>query len=500
MFDIDNVPLDDKDTYIMLSAGLTKGVFQLESHLCKTWCKKIKPRNIDDLAMLVSLVRPGALNQADKLLRVRNLEEDPSYIDSRLEPILKKTYSIILYQEQTIKIAQDLAGFSEQEGDVLRKAIGKKDQDKLFSLEKDFVNGCMKNAIKQEDAEEMFSIIKASASYSFNASHAYSYAINAYRSAYLKCHYPTVFFWSALRCAKHKQRPLDEICEVFYDMEDFGVKLVPPSLSEMNVDFEVKDAKTILFGFSSIKGMGEAGVKSLRKISECEDWSSALRDIFSRKISKSKVEPAIKSGTMDHLGCSRAYMLVTYELVKSLTAKQLELFVEEWDGELEYICDFIESIPDKNKRLRISDATKECIKSVENIGSKDYNITKEVWERKYLGVNLTSTRIDDISDEDIDADCSSVKNMAAGSACVCGVLESVNKIKTRKDNKEMAFIEISDLGTKLTNIVVFPRQFNRIYYEQFLLRNPENELLKIWGDKKGESFIVSKITRISGNE
>jgi len=496
-FNLDNVPLDDKDTFDLIGRGLTKGLFQLESFLARTWCKKIKPRSIEELSDVIAIIRPGALQQADNYVAVKNRETDIEYIDRRLAPILKDTKGILLYQEQLIKIVQLLAGFSESEADVVRKMVGKKLMDDLKKVRPKFVNGCMKNGVPEDKAEELFDIMQESGSYSFNKSHSMAYAINAYRSAYLKAHYPTVFFWSCLRCAKLKQHQQTEIEEVYWDMKNFGIELLPPTIKEINKDFEIVDENTIAFGITSIKGIGESGVSKFSYLEKCSGWREALHCIFHKKLSKAKVEPLIKSGTFDCFGTTRSKMMAEYNFIKSLSTKQLEIFMHFFDqNKHAVLTDLLEKVSEENKRLKIGKKTEEAIKMLEICVEKDYNLTKDILERKYLGINLTSTRVDDILDEDIDSTCSSVMNAVSGNMCVMGVLESVNKIKTKREKKEMAFIEISDMTQKLSNIVVFNEVFMKAYYDDYLLRELEQEVLKLDGYKKEDSFIVTNITKV----
>lgn len=258
----------------MLSKGLTKGVFQLESSLGKQWTKRLKPTSIEHLCALGALLRPGCLRAIDKkhectltelYCRRKNGEAETEYFHPSLEPILRTTYGVLTYQEQAMEIAKVLAGFNLQEADMLRKAIGKKLPEEMAKVETMFDEGVIKTGVVSvAQGKEIFGWIKESQRYSFNKSHSLSYGVNGYWSAYCKAHMPVQFFTSWLRNAKEKQEPLIEIRELVNEARAMDVEVLTPDLRSMKKYFHM-DGNRVRFGVADVKGIGEAQVEKLQK-------------------------------------------------------------------------------------------------------------------------------------------------------------------------------------------------------------------------------------------
>ena len=219
--DIEHISLECAKTWDLISEGNTKGCFQLESRLGQSISKKLKPSNIEQLSALISILRPGCLEAfrngksvTNHYIDKKNGAESVDYYHDSLKDILNSTYGEMIYQEQAMQITQKIAGFDLQEADMLRKAIGKKKPEEMAKVKKKFLSGCEKlSAVNHEQAIEIFTWIEKSQRYSFNKSHAISYAMNAYLSAYAKAHFPKIFFASYLRFAKDKIDPQQEIKE-----------------------------------------------------------------------------------------------------------------------------------------------------------------------------------------------------------------------------------------------------------------------------------------------
>ena len=225
IFDVNNIDYDDAPTWNLICEGRTKGVFQLESSLGKSWAKRVRPKNLEELAALTALLRPGCLkaivdgkSMTQHYVDRKSGEEEVTYIHESLEPILERTQGVLVYQEQSMKIAQKIAGFDLQQADDLRKAIGKKKADLMAKIKREFIEGAEnENVVSREAAEEIFSWIEKSSRYAFNKSHAVSYAICGYWSAYCKCHFPLDFYCSYLYHADGKQDSQQEIKELVLD-------------------------------------------------------------------------------------------------------------------------------------------------------------------------------------------------------------------------------------------------------------------------------------------
>ena len=286
-FNVADINYDDKDTWDLISSGRTKGVFQLESSLGKSWAKKAKPKNIEELAALVSIIRPGCLKAIvdEKSLTQHYVDrkdgtDSVTYIDLSLEPILKNTQGVLVYQEQSMKIAQSIAGFDLQEADDLRKAIGKKKADLMAKVKKSFLEGASaKGIVTKETAEEIFSWIEKSSRYAFNKSHAVSYAICGYWSAYAKAHFPLQFYCNYLKYSSGKQDPQREVKELVTDAKSNDIFIHPPSLNKLNEETSVIDGK-IRFGLKNIKSLGAntivavvERIKEAKKVLGNREWT-----------------------------------------------------------------------------------------------------------------------------------------------------------------------------------------------------------------------------------
>jgi DNA polymerase-3 subunit alpha len=249
--DIRNVPQNCPKVWNMLSQGLTKGVFQLESQLGRKWTKTLKPTCIEHLCALGALLRPGCLHSIDKkhgcslteLYCLRKNGEVPvEYLHPILKEVLEGTYGILTYQEQAMRLTQVIANFNLQEADMLRKAIGKKLPEEMAKVEKMFYDGAAKTGLMEEEKyREIFGWIKESQRYSFNKSHSLSYGVNGYWSAYCKAHMPVQFFTSNLRHAREKQEPLVEIRELVAEAKLMDIEVLTPDLRSMKSHFFMQE-------------------------------------------------------------------------------------------------------------------------------------------------------------------------------------------------------------------------------------------------------------------
>ena len=252
---------DDK-TWGLFKDGRTKGVFQLESNLGKSWSKKVSPHNLEELAALIALIRPGCLkaisegkSMTQHYVDRKSKKDKVTYLDESLEEILSPTYGVLVYQEQSMRIAQKLAGFDLKEADKLRKAIGKKKADLMAKVKEDFLRGCESTGIVDNDtALEIFSWIEKSSRYSFNKSHAVAYAMNSYWSAWYKANHTKEFFLSYFFHAADKQDPHQEVYELLSEAKLFNLEVKIPNISKFSKKFKIY-GKTIQFGIKDIKSL-----------------------------------------------------------------------------------------------------------------------------------------------------------------------------------------------------------------------------------------------------
>ncbi len=311
---IDTIPTDDKLTYEMLTRGETKGVFQLESDGMQELVKKLKPDRFEDIIALVALYRPGPLGSGmvDTYCRCKHGQEQPVYKHPVLEKILSETYGIILYQEQAMRIASDLSGFSLSEADKLRKAMGKKKKDLMQSYRVKFIEGAKKiHGVSEETSGETFDLIDYFSGYGFNKSHSAAYALVAYQTAYLKAHYPTEFMAALMTI---ESQNTDKIVRYIHECDIMHIPILAPDINLSEAYF-IPSQEGIRFGFSAIKGVGDKAVESIlagrKKVKKFTSLFHLCQEVDTRVVNKQVLEALAKSGAMDVFGRHRRELCET---------------------------------------------------------------------------------------------------------------------------------------------------------------------------------------------
>jgi DNA polymerase-3 subunit alpha len=315
-FDLETIPLDDKATFKLFSAGDTVGIFQFESSGMRDYLRKLQPENIEDLIAMNALYRPGPLgsNMVDDFIKRKHGEKKIEYIHEKLEPILKETYGILVYQEQVMRIASDLGGFTMGNADILRWAMGKKKLELMREKQGEFLDGCGKNGINRKTAEKIFDHIDKFAGYGFNKSHSAGYALIAYQTAYLKVNYPREFIAATLSSELDQT---DRIVTLLDECRQMGIEIKPPDIMKSEVKFTVED-NAIRFGLGAIKNVGKAAMSSL--IEERSNFEHAqyfyefCEYVDSRTVNKKVLESLIKSGALDSLEGSRSQKFQSIEI------------------------------------------------------------------------------------------------------------------------------------------------------------------------------------------
>lgn len=486
--DFSRIPLDDKKTWDLICSGMTKGVFQVEKQLGKRYCKEIKPRNIEQLSDVVSLIRPGCLEAEFRekpdepgqfssithtYIKVKHGTWEPEYIHPCLEPILSETFSVPIYQEQIMRICTDFAGFTLKEADVARKAIGKKKADVMEKVKAKFLEGAEKRGHDKELAETIFGWIDKFSGYGFNKSHGVSYALIAYKTAYAKAHNPIEYFEAMLSNSEGKQDSLEEIQELVHEARYFGIDIRPPSLEIMNKDFVITPDKAIAFGLSHIKGIGKSAISSVKKLWKKGETSlDFLRHAYKlcecckKTTHKSNVvEALIKSGATDCMTGrkGRIKLLAEYKLLGILTPRERKFIFERIeggaDGIKEAYQDLIGSkIPNKSRKPRICE-------QVNNMNDALAGNPKRMciaYEKFLLGIPLSGSLVELYYNERVDTKCRDFNRLAEGTKCNLGiVIEGVRQIKDKNNNK-MCFLSVSDETYMLDSVVVFASSYNKV--------------------------------------
>lgn len=305
--DIDNIPTDDPKTYEMFSKGQTTAVFQFESAPMREYLKKLQPTSINDLAAMNALYRPGPMEFIDDFIARKHGRKQIIYLHPILEPILKETNGIIVYQEQVIQIANKAGDMSLAEADLLRRAMGKKDLKAMAEQKEKFLEGAIKNNISKKVGGEIFEAIDKFANYGFNKSHAVAYSIVAYQTAYLKAHYLEEFLAANL---SNEYGNTDKVTNLLEDCRKLNVKVLPPDINNPTVKFGVKKKK-IIFGMSAIKNVGVNAVEAIktshqnlgRNFKNIYDFCS---NVDTRLVNKRALEGLVLAGAFDLCGGSRA--------------------------------------------------------------------------------------------------------------------------------------------------------------------------------------------------
>lgn len=513
----ENMQLDNAAAYALMGQGWTIGVFQIEKQLGRTWSKNLQPGNVEEVSDLVSLIRPGPMDSGmhTKYQHVKDGSEAPSYIHASLEPILQKTYSGCLYQEQVIEICKRLAGMSLVDADKVRKAMGKKKPAEMAKWRQVFVDGCTNNSIDIVTAEEIWGYIETFAGYGFNKSHGVGYGLLAYETAYLKANYTVEFLCAKLRHAQNDPDKFEKINQLVYDAKLFGITVTPPRVKRAGakvddiLDFSILDDDRIAFGITSLKGVG---VTAARKVISVAKSSDNLYNIFwqaTKKksgVSSAVIEALIRSGAFDEMAGERVRMEADFNLVAALTPGErttLEALLDaepgsDWVNILRAIADEEKSVQVKERYgVKIPNAARRprlrgVLSDYDRHDLFDNRLNNITWERQYLGVSLSGTEADVYRSKNKCVDL--VKHGQPGmdfEISVC--LDSVRQIFTKTKGEPMAFVTGRDNTHSLDGIVVFPKVYHRC--SRFL--EPGN-VVKIRGEINDRgSYIANRLERLA---
>ncbi len=320
--DMTNLPLDDAKTFRMLAAGDSIGVFQFESEGMREALKKVRPTEFEDLIALVALYRPGAMSHIPAYARGKRNPEGVKFPDERLRAITETSYGVVLYQEQNMQVAKQIAGFSGPRADDLRKAIGKKDREKMAGLKDEFFEGCRASGTAENVIEALWKMNEDAADYSFNKSHAACYGLIAYRTAYLKANYPAEYMAAVISSVMSTK---DKVPFFVVQCEAMGIKVLPPDVNESGHRFNVVEGN-IRFGLEAVKGVGGAAVDAIIAAREKDGPFGSLWDfcerVDNRAVNKKAIESLIKCGAFSSTGASRKGMMSVLETAQAAGSKQ----------------------------------------------------------------------------------------------------------------------------------------------------------------------------------
>ena len=315
--EIEKIPLDDRKTYEMLGRGETIGVFQVESAGMRKALAEMRADRLEDIIALVALYRPGPMANIPTYCARKLGEEEPEYLHPLIEPILKETFGVIIYQEQVMQIAQVLSGYSLGEADLLRRAMGKKIKAEMDAQRDRFVRGAMDRGVSKPKADEIFDLLAKFADYGFNKSHAAAYALIAYQTAWFKANYPVEFLAASMTLDKGNT---DKLAEFRNEARRLGIRVDPPSVNESGVDFEVhgqtSDNLSIRYALSAVKGVGAGQAEALvaqRGGKAFSDFGDFSRRLNPREVNKKVLESLVCAGAFDELDANRARAFAAVE-------------------------------------------------------------------------------------------------------------------------------------------------------------------------------------------
>jgi len=313
---LSKIPLDDKKTYKTFAKGNTVGIFQFESSGMREYLKKLKPTCIEDLIAMNALYRPGPMENIDEFIKRKHGRKKIRYDHPDLEPILKETYGIIVYQEQVMQIANKIAGFSLAQADIMRRAMGKKQKSLMAGQKKEFINGAVNKNISQKKAESIYGLVEKFAQYGFNKSHSTAYAYVAYQTAYLKTHHPAEFMAANLTS---EMNSTSRVVTLINECRKLKLIVHPPDVNESHIIFKPLDEKTISFGLKAIKNVG---TKALENILAARKEHGSFKTLFDfcvtldlRLVNRKVLESLVATGAMDSLEGTRGQKFQAVETV-----------------------------------------------------------------------------------------------------------------------------------------------------------------------------------------
>ncbi|TLD96761.1 DNA polymerase III subunit alpha [Helicobacter jaachi] len=450
--DFSTMDMEDMKVYESIQSGSTLGLFQIESEGMQNLSKKLKPTTFEDIIAMLALYRPGPMESGmlDDFINRKHGLAEISYAFDVLEPILKPTYGVIVYQEQVMQIVQTIGGFSLGGADLVRRAMGKKKLDEMIRLKKEFADGAQKQGFDRAKAEDLWELIVKFAGYGFNKSHSAAYAMITYQTAYLKTYYEHEFMAAMLTSETNK---IESVAKYIDEVKSLGIEIVPPHVNVSENDFGVGEfdgVKKIIFGLSAIKGLGEAPIENIIEERRKNGAYKSLEDFILRvdfsKLTKRSLEPLIKSGGLDNLGYSRKSML----------------------EHIDMLCDKGREVHKAREMIGDSLFNKEEVEinvylPITQNGEHDTRTLLD-YEYECMGIYISGHPLDDFKEElkHISGIAKSIEleNLRLNSSCVLvGKVLSIKRRISKKTGKPFGSIDFLDYGGKI-ELMIFEKHFD----------------------------------------
>jgi DNA polymerase-3 subunit alpha len=463
------LPLDDKKTFTMLSRGDTMGTFQLSGGGMTKWLKELKPSTVDDLMAMVALYRPGPMAMIPEYIARKMDPTKITYFDPKMEKYLKKSYGLLVYQDDCLYTAIELAGYNWVEVDKFRKAIGKKIPEEMAIQKEKFIQGCIANGKTQAQADEIFSYIQPFTSYGFNKAHAASYGMLAYRTAYMKANYPVEYMCALLTA---EADDIEKVSAGIEECRKLGIIVSPPDINQSAKGFEIVandqsiEKMAIRIGFGAIKNVGDAAIDNIieerQSNGEFASFTDFCHRVSGQKVNKRVLESLIKVGAFDAFGERNAILSAIDEIrssadkkAKKVSSGQFDLFDTDTAPGLVHQDDKFPEVEPMAEREKLAQ------------------------EKSLLGIYVTENPISTMLKPFQHASLPKITELAErknnASVKFVAIISRIKTIRTKKNNAQMAFISVED-GSGSMEAVVFPKA-----YEQYLSILTENRPLYFEG-------------------
>lgn len=466
-FDIESIDYEDRKVFDLISSGNTTGVFQLESEGMKDLCKRIAPDTVDDITAINALYRPGPLGSGmvDDFIEIKHGRKATVYPFNELEPVLKDTYGIIVYQEQVMNIARIIAGYSLGQADMLRRAMGKKKPEEMAKHKEIFSQGAKERGFNVQKAEELFDLMAKFAEYGFNKSHAVAYAVIAYQTAFLKTYFPAHFYAALLGS---EMGDTDKITKIINDAKENGIEILPPDINESLWSFNVIGNDSIRFGMGAIKNVGEGAIAEVIAVREKDGAYKGFIDLCERanlkSINRRVMESLIKVGVFDNCEkMNRKTLLENLDLILTYASNTQE-----------------EKLLGQGNLFGFADETPKDIKTELNIhDSNDFDEAEKLKiEQELMGIYVSGHPLDryrDVIKQLASMEISQVHELqkieidptdwrakkdferTKREMVLAGMFSQVKALLTKKGDR-MAFATLEDLSSKI-ECIIFPKTY-----------------------------------------
>jgi DNA polymerase-3 subunit alpha len=440
--DIEKIPLDDKKTFSLLAKGQTEGLFQLNGSGMTRYLKELKPTSIHDINAMVALYRPGPMESIPEYIKRKHNPTLVKYLDPRMKKFLEESYGLIVYQDDLLFCALEMAGYNWEEADKFRKAVGKKIPEEMAAQYKKFTLGIVANGQTPAFAEKLWKLFEPFQAYGFNKAHAASYGRVAYQTAYMKAHYPIEYMTAILTA---ESGDVDKVAEIIRECQNMKIPVLPPNINESYGGFTVireeNTSKEIRFGLYTIKNFGtdiaDSIITERKQRGKFKNITDFLDRIKHKNLTKKSMEALIKSGSMDELG-ERGELLFNLEdmlLYNRESSKQSA-------NQTNLFADLGETLPS----LKLKKTPPANLEE------------KLIWEKELLGLYVSGHPLDRIRDklESKEINIKKIKEELGNGipVTIAGIIESVRPVITR-GNEQMAFLKIADLSGSI-EAVMFP--------------------------------------------